>query len=180
MITSGKRFNNYLLVVVTAVGVAAGGCQSVAEKTHLKLLSTMRLHLEASFDGTQASESVPVYREKPVWVTVDKVPILTEGDVASATVKDAVGGFVLSIQFDHRGTEVLEAATAANRGRRVAVFSQFGEKIKDYRWLAAPMINHRISDGVLVFTPDATREEAEEIALGLNNVSKKVHTWSDR
>ena len=52
--------------------------------------------------------------------------------------------------------------------------------MKDYRWLAAPVISHRISDGVLVFTPDATREEAEEIALGLNNVSKKVHRWLDR
>ena len=78
------------------------------------------------------------------------------------------------------GTVLLEECTAANRGRRIAIFSQFGEKIKDYRWLAAPVITRRISDGVLVFTPDATREEAEEIALGLNNVSKKVHTWIDR
>ena len=62
----------------------------------------------------------------------------------------------------------------------IAIFSQFGEEMKDYRWLAAPVINRRISDGVLVFTPDATREEAEEIALGLNNVAKKVHTWIDR
>jgi hypothetical protein len=42
------------------------------------------------------------------------------------------------------------------------------------------VINHRIGDGVLVFTPDATRDECEEIAIGLNNVSKKVHTWLDR
>ena len=41
------------------------------------------------------------------------------------------------------------------------------------RWLAAPRINKRIADGVLVFTPDATREEAEQIALGLNNLAQK-------
>jgi hypothetical protein len=52
--------------------------------------------------------------------------------------------------------------------------------LKDCRWLAAPVISHRIGDGVLVFTPDATREEAEEIALGLNNVAKKTHTWIDK
>ncbi len=130
--------------------------------------------------GLQPKNRFPIYREKPVWVSVDKSPFLTEGDVSSAVVVDEVGGYVLKIQFNHQGTELLEEATAANRGRRIAILSQFGEKIKDYRWLAAPMVNHRISDGVLVFTPDATREESEEIALGLNNVAKKVKTWVDK
>jgi preprotein translocase subunit SecD len=180
MMIRPQRFNTYLLVTVAAAVVAVCGCQSLSEKKPQKLLSTLRLHLQASFDGTKANESVPVYREKPVWVNVDKMPFLTEGNVAAASVIDGVGGYALSVQFDHDGTILLEECTAANRGRKVAIFSQFGKKIKDYRWLAAPMINHRISDGVLVFTPDATREEVEEIALGLNNVSKKVHTWVDR
>jgi hypothetical protein len=42
------------------------------------------------------------------------------------------------------------------------------------RWLAAPVIPRRISNGVLTFTPDASREEADLIAIGLNNVAKKV------
>jgi preprotein translocase subunit SecD len=174
------RFNTYLLVTVAAAAVAVCGCQSISEKKPRKLLSTLRLHVEASLDGTKANESVPVYREKPVWVNVEKMPFLTEANVSAASVIDGVGGFALSVQFDHGGTVLLEACTAANRGRKMAIFSQFGKEIKDYRWLAAPVINHRISNGVLVFTPDATREEAEEIALGLNNVSKKVHTWIDR
>ena len=90
-----------------------------------------------------------------------------------------IGGFALRIQFDHAGTALFEQCTAANLGRRIAVFSQFGEKLKDIRWLAAPMITHRITDGVFIFTPDATREECEEIALGLNNVAKKVQTWTE-
>jgi hypothetical protein len=40
------------------------------------------------------------------------------------------------------------------------------------------MIARRLTDGVLVFTPNATREEADEIALGLNNVAKKVKKQS--
>jgi hypothetical protein len=36
------------------------------------------------------------------------------------------------------------------------------------------MTNKRISDGVLVFTPDASREEADRIVLGLNNVAKEA------
>jgi preprotein translocase subunit SecD len=111
---------------------------------------------------------------------VEKEPFLTEGHVSTASVVDVVGGFALSIQFNRQGAGVLEEFTVQNRSRRIAVFSQFGEKILDYRWLAAPVINHRIADGVFVFTPDATREEAEEIASGLNNVAKKVSTWIDK
>jgi preprotein translocase subunit SecD len=180
MMIRPQRFNTYLLVMLAAAAVAVCGCQSTSAKMPKNLLSTLRLHVEASLDGTKASESVPVYREKPVWVNVEKVPFLTEANVSSASVVDGVGGYVLRIQFDHDGTVLLEECTAANRGRKMAIFSQFGKDIKDYRWLAAPMINHRITDGILVFTPDATREEAEEIALGLNNVAKKVHTWVDR
>jgi preprotein translocase subunit SecD len=175
-----QRFNTYLLVTLAAAAVAVCGCQTTGQKMPKSLLSTLRLHVQASFDETKASQSVPIYREKPVWLTVEQVPFVTEANVSAASVIDGVGGYVLRIQFDQQGTVLLEGCTAANRGRKIAIFSQFGEKIKDYRWLAAPVINHRITDGVLVFTPDATREEAEEIALGLNNVSKKVHTWVDR
>ena len=93
---------------------------------------------------------------------------------------DVVGGFALRIQFDLDGTVLLEEYTVENRGRKMAIFSQFGAQIKDYRWLAAPVISHRITDGVLIFTPDATREEADEIAIGLNHVAKKVRTWVDK
>ena len=30
-----------------------------------------------------------------------------------------------------------------------------------------------MSDGLIQFTPDASREEADDIAIGLNNVAKK-------
>ena len=41
-------------------------------------------------------------------------------------------------------------------------------------WLAAPLIRRPIADGVLTFTPDASREEAEKIVKGLNNVTEKI------
>jgi preprotein translocase subunit SecD len=179
MMIRAQRFNTYLMVAVAA-GLAGWGCQSIEKLTTPKLLSSLRLFIESPLDGTAAKEKVPIYREKPVWVTIDQLPVLTEGNVMGAIVVDEVGGYALKIQFDRRGTELLEQLTSSNRGRRVAILSQFGEKIKDYRWLAAPIITRRISDGVLVFTPDATREEAEEIARGLNNVSKKVHRSIDK
>jgi preprotein translocase subunit SecD len=178
MMIRRQRFNIYLLVALAAA--VASGCQSSGEKQSKKLLSTLRLHLETGSDRSKASESIRVYREKPVWVSVQKEPFLTEANVAAASVTDDVGGYALRIQFDHGGTVLLEECTVENRGRKIAIFSQFGEQIKDYRWLAAPVISHRITDGVLIFTPDATREEADEIALGLNNVAKKIRTWVDK
>ena len=172
------RFNIYLLG--TLVLAATGGCQAARDNRPKKLVSTLRLHLEVNHDETQGSEAVPVYRQRPITVHVQTVPLLTEANVDDAKVVDEVGGYVLRVRFDHQGSTLLEEYTTQNHGRRIAVFSQFGDHIKDYRWLAAPVITRRITDGVLTFTPDATRGEAEEIALGLNNVSKKVHTWIDR
>jgi hypothetical protein len=178
MMISGKRFNIYLLVALAAA--LACGCQSPAEKQTKQALSTLHLHLESGGDRSKSTESVPVYREKPIWVTVQKKPFLSEANVVRASVVDEVGGHSLRVQFDEDGQVLLEECTTRNRGRRIAIFSQFAPQLKDYRWLSAPMISHRISDGVLVFTPDATREEAQEIADGLNNVAKKTHTWIDK
>lgn len=173
-----QRFNLYLFVALGAAVVC--GCRTSSDEVRpKKLLSTLRLHLEASRDGTKSNELVPIYREKPVMVNVEIVPFLTEADVAKAEVIDVVGGFALRIQFKGQGAGLLEEFTTANRGRRIAVFSQFGDKIKNNRWLAAPIITRSISDGIFTFTPDATREELEEIAIGLNNVAKKLHSWID-
>jgi preprotein translocase subunit SecD len=172
------RFNIYLAVLLAASAVC--GCHTSPKSKAKKQLSTLRLHLETGRDAAAATQVVPIYRQHPFMVNVDKMPFLNESNVAGAKVVDVVGGFALRIQFDHAGTAMLEQYTVANRGRKIAVFSQFGEELKDLRWLAAPFISRRITDGVFLFTPDATREEAEEIALGLNNVVKKAQTWIDK
>jgi hypothetical protein len=60
--------------------------------------------------------------------------------------------------------------TVSKQGRRVAVWSKWTEG----RWLAAPQVMKPIEDGVLVFAIDGTREEAERIVRGLNNVAVKL------
>ncbi len=180
MMIRWDRFNIYLLGALVVAIAAACGCRSPEERQQRKLLSTLRLHVEASRDGTQADEAIPVYRAKPVWIRIAKTPVLTEANVSEAAVVDAVGGFALRIQFDHEGAMLLNQCTAMNRGRKIAIFSQFGKELRDARWLGAPVISRHITDGVLIFTPDATRTEAAEIALGLNNVHRKIRTWVDR
>ena len=167
MRTPVSRFNTYLLAGVIAL-VATCSCQSVGGK---KEASTLRLHLEVTPDGTDRSSPVPVNRESPIYVNVEKAQFLDEGAVAKASVVEVMGGFSIFIQFDRRGTWLLEQYSTANLGRRVAIMSQFG----DVRWLAAPVMHQRITDGALVFTPDATRAEADRIVRGLNNVAKEMH-----
>lgn len=160
------RFNSYLLLALLAFSGAA--CQAFKPKE----LSTFRAHLEVNQDGTDKNAPVPVFRQSPIYVNVEKAPFLSEVHVANASVVDALGSYQIMIQLDRRGTWLLEQYSTAHRGRRVAILSEFTEA----RWLAAPVMNKRIADGVLVFTPDATREEAERIVLGLNNVAKDAQS----
>lgn len=162
-------FNLYLCVGL-AVCV---GCQT-AERKRKHQASTLRIHIEVHPDGTTTGQPVPIYREQPVMINVDRAPVLTEANVAGAQVVDTVGGFAISLQFDRHGTWILEQRTVDSRGQRFAIFAMFGPELKESRWLAAPIVARRITDGVLVFTPDATRAEAEEVVLGLNNVARVV------
>jgi hypothetical protein len=165
------RFNIYFILLLIALGT---GCETTdnkasgGKKKKGKEASTLRLHLEVNADGTPYNSPVPVYRADPVMVNVNKTPFLNEGDIQEAQVVETVGGFALRIQFDPHGLLVLDSVTGTYRGSRIAILSHFTEAP---RWIAAPRIAHRITDGVLTFTPDATREEAERIARGLNNVA---------
>jgi hypothetical protein len=168
------RFNTYLALVLLVFG---WGCKSTdkgdkseEKKSGKKEATTLSFHIEENSDGSQRNSAVKIGREQPFNVNVHKTPFLTELNVQTASVVDVMGGFQIMIQFDRQGTWLLEQYSVAARGKRVAIFSQFGE----VRWLAAPVLARRISDGLFVFTPDATREEADRIVRGLTTVAKKA------
>jgi hypothetical protein len=167
------RFNLYLGVALALVVALGAGCMTEARKRKHQS-STLSIHVEVHPDGTNLSEPVPIYRQQPVMINVNKMPVLTEVNVSEAKVVDVVGGFAIRLQFDRQGTWLLEQRSVDSRGQRFAIYCQFGRELGEKRWLAAPIVAHRISDGVLVFTPDATRAEADEIVLGLNNVARLV------
>jgi preprotein translocase subunit SecD len=171
MFAGRYQFNLYLLALLA--GFLACGCQST-EKKQKKQLSTLRVHVQVTPDATDKSAPVPIYREAPVLVNVQRAAFLTEADITEARVINVTGGFVMQVLFNQRGTWLLEQYSANHVGKQFAIFSQFGEALKESRWLGAPRIPRRITNGMLVFTPDATREEAEQIALGLNNVARRT------
>jgi preprotein translocase subunit SecD len=165
MLVRASRFNTILgLVLFASIGM---GCQSAKKK---KEASIIRFHLETNRDGTERNFPVSIGKDKIFSVQIEKQPFLDEGHVQKATVVEDIGGFQVEIQFDRHGTWVLEQYTTANKGRRVAIYSQFGQE----RWLGAPVIRQRVADGKYAFTPDATREEADRLVRGLNKVANKL------
>lgn len=154
-------------------GLLLAGCASdkSREANPKKQITGLRLHMETTTGRASPGIEVPVFRDRPVLVPIDRDAFITEANVVAAAVVEQPGGFAIEIQLDRQGTWLLEKYTVTNRGRRIAVLASFaGED----RWLAAPVIPKIISNGRLVFTPDATREEAERIVRGLNNVARKA------
>ena len=162
-----RSFNIYLLAAFAAVAL---GCKSPEASKKAKEASSLRLHLEANPDGNSRTTTASIFREKPFLVTINREPFLTEIDLENATLVRVQGGFAIQVQFNRHGTLILENVTLANRGRHIAILSQFPES----RWLAAPLLSRRIADGTLVFTPDATEEESQRIVRGLTNFVAEV------
>jgi preprotein translocase subunit SecD len=164
-----RRFNTILQLI--AVLALAAGCAT--GKKEDKQLAALRLHIESGGNAPDNTQDVSVLRAEPLLVTIATEPVLTEANIVAAKLLETPGGFEVEIKFDETGGWILEQNSSACVGKHFAIFGQWGEKLKDGRWLAAPLINHRIADGTLVFSPDASREEAQQMVVGLNRVAKK-------
>ncbi|HXC98442.1 MAG TPA: hypothetical protein VN048_03810 [Verrucomicrobiae bacterium] len=179
MMIKPSRFNIYLCAALALV--LACGCQSphkdedkdkdTKDAKEKKEVSTVSLHMETDPDGISDVVPISIYRSQPIEVSMMKEPFLDSRDLEEAKVMDEPGGlFSIRLKFNWEGTAILDSFTSSNPGRRIGVYGDFKEK----RWLASPVIRQRISNGVLTFTPDATREEAERLVRGLNNVAKEM------
>lgn len=188
-----RAFNIYFLMVcltlATQVSFGADGspkanASAIPEKTsekseakeadkkkkkRKKVISTLRVHLEVNRDGTDRITTVQVLRSSPISVTIDREPIVTEAYLVGAKVVSTVGGPEIELQFDSQGRTFLQNYSAANRGRRLAIYCDFD---KEHRWLAAPVMTSLNSNGVLRFAPDATPEEMERIVEGLLTIAE--------
>ena len=161
-----RCFNTYLLSLLLAG--ALGGCSSTRSEKFAE--ASLRFFLETNLDGTEVTQTVKVGRSAPITVNIETHVFLTEFNIEKASVVDAPGGFAISVQFDRQGTWILEQYSTAHRGKRTVVAAEFGE----LRWIAAPLMRERITNGHFVFTADTTREEAEKIVSGVNRVAELV------
>ncbi|HEV2455943.1 MAG TPA: hypothetical protein VGY98_16890 [Verrucomicrobiae bacterium] len=173
------RFNLFLMLAALAP-LLGGGCDTFGHKNEpvaavAIYVSTAPGTAKMSPGGT---ETVSVLRSDPVQVTIDKQPILTEGNVVAAKIVDTPDAPGIELRFDPMGTVVLEQYSATNPGGHFVILGKWGKNLKETRWLMAPLITQRINNGVLSFTPDMTRDEATQFVQGLNNLAKQFQTDS--
>ena len=147
-----------------------GGCLTSKKKE----TAIFRVHIESSTDPAGTTQQISLLRSDPVLITIKREPILSEANVLSAQVIDAQGGFALQVKFDESGSKLLEQYSAANSGRHFAIYAQWGEKGNEGRWLAAPIISRRITNGTLAFTPDCERDEADKLVAGVNEAARQI------
>jgi SecD-like export protein len=164
-----RRFNLYLAMAAALALLC--GCQIFRHKGPS---AALRIHIQVNADSLGTSQTISVLRAEPVQLTISHDPILTEANIVAARVINSPGGFAIEVQFDENGSWLLEQYSAANPGGHFAIFGQWGDKLANGRWLAAPLITRRIANGLLAFTPDASRAEADELVLGLNNVAAEM------
>lgn len=171
MVICQLRFNIYLLLFLALFALT--GCQSAKSKREHQL-ATIRVYLESNIEIADHTVVVSIFRAAPMAVNIVKNPFINESVLSAASIVEEHGGFAIKLEFNRYGKTLLEQYSAANPNRRFAIRSQFGvEPNAVDRWLGAPLIPHRIKDGVLIFTPDADRAEAEQIVLGLNNLAEE-------
>jgi preprotein translocase subunit SecD len=135
-------------------------------------MAALRIHLESESTAAGVNKNIAILRSQPVMLNISTEPILTEADVLGARLIDAYGSFSVAVTFEETAGWKLEQYTSANPGKHLAIFGQWSDKLADGRWLAAPLITRRMAGNTLVFTPDASREEAEKLVNGLNLIGK--------
>ena len=179
MMIKFARFNIYLAVALTLL--FATGCATDPKKKEKKQATVLSLHLQVAPGqdaGSARNQTVSINRENPLALLVETSPFADGADVEEASVVNEYGSFSLRLKLSFHGALLLDQMTSANRNdKRIAVFCAWD---KEKRWLAAPVIRQRISDGIFTFTPDATLAETERIVRGLNNVAKELKkrdTW---
>ena len=140
----------------------ASGCSMFGEKEQ----TTLRFY-------EQVSSSLPnkLYREVAVpktglTVQVDRFPVLTERDVASAEIYQTAGGPSILLRLEIHGNIMLDEVTTRNRGRYLVVFL-------DGCPVAAWFIEKRLNTGSFILEGDFTGEEAKKAVESLNRQSKK-------
>lgn len=174
------RINTFLPVFV-ALGVAATlfGCASTPEKKEeskkKKEVAALRIHVEQRENG-EGGKEISVLRASPVTLKIEKEPFIDERDLVSAKLEETITGFAITLRTTLHGRLLLEMNSVSRLGRHLAIVSTW-EVDKDKtetRWIAAPKLKAALRDGVLTFVPDCSREEAEHIVQGINNVAIKL------
>jgi len=184
-----RSFNIYFLA---AGAVLASGCGSNRLSPN-KEYATLSIFME----GRQAESLAVHIGRDPTPMYIAPEAILTEEDLRKATLVDHPDGtYDIQLTFNDHGKLVLDMQTTSNKGKHLILFAKFPPKgwkepkegdaagaekplpgqPRMSAWLAAPLIaGNGLSNGSLLFTPDASHAEAQQIVRGLNNMASALN-----
>jgi len=174
-------FNSFLLCVAMAGAACMTPDDPLVSKTAKapsptppkkgrgKEAALVRIYVETMEVDPARTQPVSVYRDNPITVNLDKLPVLNEAHIAAAEVLQSDEGLALKLILNTQGAWLLDSLSVSQKGKRIGIAARW----KEGRWLGAPRLNRRISDGVIVFVPDATPEELDWIVKGVNNLANK-------
>ncbi len=142
-----------------------------------KPLKYFRVHVESRRDLPERTVLAKLHSDETVQVPVEKLPALNESHLKRAALIEEPGGYLVQFQFDSVGTKLLEAHSAAANGRHFAVAVDIDGET---RWIAILLIRRRLSEGVLSFSPAASREDMDRLVRDLNKeIDRKRKQWLD-
>ena len=174
------RINTFLPVFAAlALAAALAGCASTPEKKEeskkKKEVASLRIHVEQR-ENAEGGKEISVLRASPVTLKIEKEPFIDERDLVSAKLEETITGFAITLRTTLHGRLLLEMNSVSRLGLHLAVVStwEVAKDKTDTRWIAAPKLKAPLRDGTLTFVPDCSREEAEHIVQGINNVAIKL------
>lgn len=145
--------------------------QKKKEKEDKKKYSITKFFLETPRGSQTFVQEVEIYRAYPEKISIGTREFLDDRDFRDVSLVDTEdGSFKIEFVLNSDGSSILQDITTRYRGRRMVIFTNFG----DPRYMGAPKIERTISDGIVQITPDASREEAERFVLGMKNTIRKL------
>lgn len=185
------RLRSFNIYFFAAAAILASGCGSRSLSLH-KDYTFLRVYMEARNGASSGSQIVEV-AHTPIFVVAE--PFLTEQDVSQARLMDNPDGtYDIQVSFNDHGSLVLDMTTTSSRGLDLVICVQYPPRSWNrpndsdafpsdksasarsrYMSWSAVRIRSGLTGGTIVFTPDASRVEAQRIVDGLNNIVSELN-----
>jgi preprotein translocase subunit SecD len=143
------------LSLVVLLAVASGGCSNWR---FWERSVPVEFKIGESKPAAGLSKQTVPRSDQPVYLHPEAM--LTNADIASATVKPSPDGHGIEVVFTEEGKQTFASLTKANVEKHLAI-------IVDGEIISAPIIKAPITGGVALIAGEFTKAEADRIAEGI-------------
>lgn len=163
------------------VMVLLGGCSSMQGPVPGGRSGAMLfIFVESASRDPELTRRIEWHEANPREAHVEREPVMQPlSFLTEAKLHESVaGGQVAELHFNFRGTQLLEAMSIEQRGRRLFLVAWYlrSKQDKDLtsRCIGVHALRGVNSSGRLFFTPDATPEEAGRLMAAFNKTARVV------